>query len=346
MAEFDNLHTKIDLVFRREILDYERNGRIRGGLGSFNVGTNMEWIRASGRRENPLAEVPVHDAISSQNASILLRLYASLDTNGKAEFTRYVTNLLIDKGKHADLTYLAYFVLFKVGDRVNPLLSALSNYGKDSTLNKEYGRGNLLAILNHVLKLEYDYFTIEEVAKIERGILWIDSSEGGATKELLIEVQMKSLELELDEVNPEINSDRDKVITFWQDVFGTNEVQALIDQVEDLFSEGAFDDVRLAECLSRVRVLLIDAMKRLSTQFTNINGLPVLADAARDADVITWFGQNGILRDEEKKLVRAVYNLCSVQGSHAASSKREYARIAKNVTYESILMLIGLTPRN
>ncbi len=153
---------------------------------------------------------------------------------------------------------------------------------------------------------------------------------------------MRILENELSDVNPEINTDRDRVITFWEEVFGAQSIPNLITQIEDLFNEGAFDDAKLASCLGRVRVLLIEALKELSGKLVQSSQLTPLGKTPQDADVINWFKQVGILDTKEKKLIRAMYDLCSDESSHAAVSKREYARVAKNMTYECLIMLIGL----
>jgi hypothetical protein len=96
--------------------------------------------------------------------------------------------------------------------------------------------------------------------------------------------------------------------------------------------------------LGRVRVLLISTLKQLSNQMSSSNGLTPLSEDQGDAEVINWYKDSGTLGDEQKKLIRAIYNLCSEEGAHAASSKKEYARIAKNVTYECLVMVIGLVP--
>jgi hypothetical protein len=270
-----------------------------------------------------------------------------LSPQEKKIFSNELKRLLLSKEEFRNLTYLAYFVLYRIGERMGPLEEALRvhdvDIGAPTPSQASFGHGNLVAILSHLITHEYDVLSDDDLDQLEEIVAGLRYDAW--TRDKIVEIRMRNLETELEDVNPAINTDRDKVIGFWRDVFGSNEIEAQIQSIESLFTEGSFDALKLATCLGRVRVLLMDALKKLAEQISEKTSTPALRGDAEDAEVINWFKVNNILGDNEKKLIRAIYNLSSTEGAHAASSRKEYARIAKNVTYECLVMVIGLVPR-
>jgi len=335
--------SKIETVLRSEAMAYRTNGRQVGGLGSFNVNMNGGFAHSNQRGPRLVDTIPNHEVINSRSADALLRLYSQLGVSGREIFKRELIKILEGPSEYQNLSYLVYFVLFRTGEKLEPIRIALDNLNADA--HPHFGRGNLLAVLGRVLTYEYDSFDSGELIKLREILSTLPQHHDAQNLDRITEIQMKMLEDELSDVNPAINVDRDKVVSFWQEVFGSNEVQDQINQIEVLFTEGTFDEAKLATCLGRVRVLLIDSLKRLAQQIAESKGLAPLAATSQDAEVINWFKEQGVLGAKEKKLVRAMYDLCSDEGAHAAFSKKEYARIAKNVTYECLVMVIGLVPR-
>lgn len=339
------IKSRIRTVFLSEQTAYNSNGRNVGGLGTFSVGIQQAFSNVSNKgRNNLVSDSPGQNLLHSRSADVLLKLYSQLSLREKEIFQTEIKRILLDKeGEFKHLTYLSYFVLYRIGDRIEPLKEALIVHDRDIVMPAAFGHGNLLGIFSHLLSNEYAELSNEDLDQLEGIINTLSYSM--STKEKIIEIKMRILESELEDVNPAINADRDKVISFWHEVFDSNEIEKQIQSIESLFSEGSFDETKLATCLGRVRVLLMDALKRLSKQLSDKTNVPALRDNAEDAEAINWFKSNKILGDNEKKLIRAIYNLSSTEGSHAAYSRKEYARIAKNVTYECLVMVIGLVPR-
>jgi len=334
--------TKIDIVFKNEQLAYRSNGRIKGGLGTFNVKMQVWRTASTSGNSSLLPSKPSHDAIKSRSSDLLLKLYAHLGEEGRGVFKRELSRILTGPSRYQSQSYLAYYVLFRIGERVSPVGAALVNMKDDTSPN--YGRGNLLAMLSKVLMFEYNRFNSSDLNALNEVLKWVPANQDFECKDMITEIHMKLLEEELSDVNPAINIDRDRVIDFWQETFGSSEVRTQIDQIEELFTEGVFDEAKLATCLGRVRVLLIDSLMKLASQLSKSNDLQELKSKPKDGEVIDWYKEQGLLNQKEKKLIRAMYDLCSDEGAHASVSKKEYARIAKNVTYECLVMVIGLVP--
>src|SRR5262249_46688805 len=75
---------------------------------------------------------------------------------------------------------------------------------------------------------------------------------------------LKHLEVQLSDVNPEVNFDRDRIVELWGIKFSSPEVPAIIREIEDYFREGDFSETKFATCVGRIRVLLVEVSKRIA----------------------------------------------------------------------------------
>ena len=84
--EIHSLHKKINIVLDEEVRSYSARGRRMGALGSMNIGLqsmpNNGWTN-EGQVPAILFDESNKEVISSPNATILLRLYSSLDAESK-----------------------------------------------------------------------------------------------------------------------------------------------------------------------------------------------------------------------------------------------------------------------
>lgn len=94
---------------------------------------------------------------------------------------------------------------------------------------------------------------------------------------------MKHLEIELSDVNPEINTDRDKVLELWGKKFLNIEVPALIKEIDDYFREGDFSPTKFATCIGRIRVLLVEVSKKIALGIANSKSHTSVTESSEEA---------------------------------------------------------------
>jgi hypothetical protein len=112
--ETHELHKKINIVLDEEVRSYVANGRIRGGLGSLNITLQSvpnNGFTSVGQIPKLLFNESDPTVISSPNSNILLKLYSSLDKDGKDNFRTYLISHLRKDSTYASVAYLIFFVL-------------------------------------------------------------------------------------------------------------------------------------------------------------------------------------------------------------------------------------------
>ena len=57
--------------------------------------------------------------------------------------------------------------------------------------------------------------------------------------------------------------------------------------------------------------------------------------------VFDYLRSSKFIDTDEWNMLRSLYGLSSDSGTHALSSKREYARLVKNMAYEVVLLLLS-----
>jgi hypothetical protein len=143
-----------DLILNEEKRNYAACGRIRGGLGSLNVGLQSEpnfgwttegsvpsllWDRAQAKR------------LDSTNAARLLKMHAGFDAAGKAQLEQYLLSHIHSQSPYAEIAYFIFFVLHRVGRTVDALRAARAQLAGD----KVYGYSNLLGTLSALISREH-----------------------------------------------------------------------------------------------------------------------------------------------------------------------------------------------
>jgi len=140
--------------------------------------------------------------------------------------------------------------------------------------------------------------------------------------------------------NPEVNTDREVLVSRMEALGFPGEVVAVLREVErKLNAAGA--PIVFKECLDLLRSV-----------FEHIVVQSAIAVAAMKGDTPPTGGpfqphkqflrNSGVLAsDNEADLFQKFYNYLSMQGAHALGSAPEQARVAKNMTVELSLMLVG-----
>lgn len=335
--DIHDLQKKIDLVLTEEKRAYAAKGRRSGGLGSMNISTqsepNLGWTH-EGQVKKLLFDESDPNVISSPNAALLIRLYSTLDKEAKSAFVTYLLGGLNKQGNYTEIAYFTFFVLYRIGEVQRALQTARRNLSDDT----QHGYSNLLCTLSMTVSREYleiNPSTYETIKLILTG----DTEHDFHLKEKINLALLKHLEVELSDVNPEVNADRDKIVELWGRKFSSPEVPAIIKEIEDYFHEGDFSATKFATCIGRIRVLLVEVSKKMGVKLSqDETGLKGSVD---DAVVFQYLRDKKFISDAEWNILRSLYALASNDGAHSIVSNREYARLIKNMSYEIILLFLS-----
>lgn len=274
--------------------------------------------------------------ISSPNATTLIRFYSSLDPDGKGNFRTYLLTHLRKDSPYASIGYLIFFVLYRIGETVDALKQARRGLSGDTV----HGYSNVLGVFSMIISREYletDSKTYEDINLVLQG----DSEYKFWLEQKINLALLKHLERDLEDVNPEVNTDRDKVIELWGKKFSSVEVPQMIKEIEDDFRDGDFSDTKFAACIGRIRVLLVEISKRIALSVAKSLSDNAITENSEDHHFFQYLKDKKVINDHEWNILRSIYGLSSDQGSHNSVSNREYARLIKNITYEIVLLFLS-----
>lgn len=335
----DGLQQKIDIILNEEKRAYQSNGRRGGHLGSFNVDIGDGWFDAYPKAGSypKLLVIPANlDGIQSPQASLLLKLYSSINSEEKKSFQDILTGYLSKDSPYFDVAYLIFFVLHRTGATIKAITEARAKLKGDSS----HGFSNLLAMLAKIIVYEHSYIDgklYQEIKKSMEG----ESEHNFRLFEKINSAELELLKRDLSDVNPEINKDREKVMSLWGEKFGSEEIPSLITEIEEYFSGGDFSKTKFATCVDRVRVLLVESMRTIAVEISTKKSDKKINAKTSEHAVFDYLRSEKHLNDDEWQLVKSLYGLTSDKGSHTAVALKEYARIAKNMVYEILLLTLS-----
>lgn len=334
-----DLQKKINIVLDEEVRSYTARGRRQGALGSMNIGLqsvpNKGWT-TEGEIPQLLFDKSDANTIISPNATILFKLYSSLGDDEKGMFKSYLLTHLRKDSLYANIAYFIFFVLYRVGGTIEALKFAR----RALSGNTAHGYSNLLGILSMIISREYLEIppkTYEDIKLVLMG----DTEYNFQLTEKINLALLKHLEKDLDDVNPEINVDRDKVLKIWGAKFANIEVPSLIQEIDDYFREGEFTETKFATCIGRIRVLLVEVSKRITLSLAKRYSDKSIKEDSDEHYFFQYLKDKKFISDGEWNILRSLYGLSSNEGAHASISNREYARLIKNMSYEIVLLFLS-----
>lgn len=336
----DNLQQQIDIVLNEEKRAYKAKGRRGGGLGSFNIKIGDGWTTV-GEIPKLISDNASLDAIQSPNATTLLKLYSTLNSENKEQFKTTLLSYLSKDSPYFDVAYLTFFVLHRVGETVESIKQARINLKGDA----DHGFSNMLAMLAKIVSHEHSYVTRRLYQQIK------EAMQGETESDFRLFEKINSAELELlkkdlTDVNPEINKDREKVINLWEEKFGSKEIPSVMDEIEEYFTGGDFTQTKFATCIDRVRILLVEALRSIAVEISQKNGNKKIDSKTDEHAVFDYLRSKKFLSDNEWQLVRALHGIASDKGAHTVLALKEYARITKNMVYELLLLALSKYEQN
>ncbi|HEY3305830.1 MAG TPA: hypothetical protein VGL70_20075 [Candidatus Binatia bacterium] len=198
---------------------------------------------------------------------------------------------------------------------------------------------NTMGMLALIITHEYECLDDATYVYIEN-LLRGTREYGSWVKDRLNVARLKIIEKQLADINPEINTDCDRVVNLWEAKLGQGPIVSLIREIDSHFDEAEFTPTKYATCIDRVRVLVSEVFKTIAKALSENRKDGKIAETTGEHAAFDYLKSVGFLADYDWNIVRSLYNLASDQGSHRPVALREYARIAKNMAYEVILLAL------
>lgn len=234
-----------------------------------------------------------------------------------------------------DVAYLTFFFLHRIGATVEAIRQARLNLKGDS----DHGLSNMLAILAKIVVYEHPYISGDSYRQIKEAMQG-ETEHNFRLFEKINSAELELLKRDLADVNPEINKDREKVVSLWQEKFGSGETPSVINEIEEYFSGGDFAQTKFATCIGRVRVLLVEALRSIAIGISQKESDKKINKKTDEHGVFDYLRSKKFLSDYEWQLIKALHGLASDKGAHEISALKEYARITKNMVYEILLVIL------
>ena len=328
---------KIKNILNEEKRVYAVNGRQKGGFGSFNINVGDGWTN-QGQVSKLIQDKSDLNAIQSKNADLFLKLYGVASPEEKLQTRSQLLLHLNAKSLYADVAYFTFFILYRTGSMDDALITARKYLkGKGDSVN---GFSNMLAMLAKVVSYEYgnmDRRLLDRIKLLMQG----ETEYKFQLFEKINSAEFKILENELEDINPEINYDRDKILSVWDSKFQSKEIPLIIKEIEEYFLEGDLTETKFATCIGRIRVLLVEITRKIAQNISISKKNNKITDSSDEHKVFDYLRVEKYITDDEWNLIRSLYGMTSDTGAHAPISNREYARLAKNMTYEIILLMLS-----
>jgi len=330
----DDLAQKINIILNEEKRAYKAKGRRGGGLGSFNIKVGDGWTTV-GEIPKLISDNASLDTIQSPNATTLLKLYSTLNSENKEQFKTALLSCLSKDSPYFDVAYLTFFVLHRVGETIKSIEWARTDLKGDA----DHGFGNMLAMLAKIVSHEHSYISRELYRQIKEA-MQEETEHNFRLFEKINSAELELLKRDLADVNPEINKDREKVINLWEEKFGSGEIPSVINEIEEYFSGGDFTQTKFATCIDRVRILLVEALRGIAVGISLKNGDKRIDSKTDEHGVFDYLRSKKFLSDNEWQLIKALYGIASDKGAHKVIALKEYARETKNMVYEILLIVL------
>lgn len=330
-----DLKTKIEIILNEE----ERTQSLRSKLGSFNIDLTGGWTRM-GEVPPLLSDIPSKDFIRSPNADLLIKLYLASPKEQQEEFRKVLLNLLTP-GDYWQVAYLVFFVLYRIGLLIPSVEKTKLSFTGNIVIHKVYGMLSKIIYFEYPFIAEETYTELKQILNYENNIPYVQE-----IKERINAAEVRIIEKELEGFNQEVNEDKEKVITIWQEKFKNKTVPLVINEIEDSFSSGEFNESKYATSIDRVRALMGEVCRGLAIEQSEAKNDNKINKGTKEHYVFKYLKDVGILDLKEFNLLNTIYGIASDKGSHQVVALREHARLIKNIAYEFLLLLLNKSNLN
>lgn len=324
------LNDKINIVLNEEKRAYSANGRVRGGLGSFNIGVGGGWTTV-GEVPRLISDAPSLDAINSPNATVLLKLYDSLNSSDKEEFTSILLSYLSKDSPYFDVAYLTFFVLHRAGNTIEAIEHARKNLKGDAN----HGFSNMLGMLSNIVQNEHAFIPEEILEKIKVAMEGEDEHIFQLI-EKINSAELANLVTKLEENNSEINEDKETLKKTFQKYNFPSDLSETLDKIDEKLNT-ARDKFDYKGCIDLIRsfterfyqIIVIGLDKEVGNKM----------DGKDSEKVAKFLKEKDIISDDQGKILVSLRHFLSNFGSHRLKSRPEDARLSRNMAIEFSLYI-------
>lgn len=324
-----------------------------------------------------LVRDPDKEIIKSDNFEMLMSLYQkaiSERTRKKTFVTRFIKVLSKMQVRMNRVLYFCLYFLFKTEE-----LEAFPKMRKTNLfvpLIAPLLRIKILAMISQIIRYEYKFVTEKQISvfrSIIKGILpkretqkvlpgTLDVALGrlmtaaAPTAEAgdpllkmsklidrqIREVEFRNIGLKLADINPVINEDRKRSLKILRELKFDPKFSEALNIIEEYFGRGQFSQQEAATCIAKIGSFILDFNMELIGRIEEKSGQRFTGNKRDVASTIQYLNkqQVGFFNQKEAQLYKSVYDLCSDTGRHHLLSKKEHARISKNVMIELILLAL------
>lgn len=320
------LSEKIDLILREEKRNYDTTDCLRQGiLGSFNIAKGDGW--ALHRQERVLIlDPPTNKLLFSKKADLLLKLYSSLDSTQKTEFQNLLLSHLSVTSEFVIIAYLPFFVLHRTGKIVEAIKKV-----KTEIRENNIGYNNALEMLSKILNYEWNVIPetgLDDIKEIFKG------TNIYSILDRINSIEIKLLEYELQEVNQEVNEDKETLVKEF-DRFGfPKDLTETLNKIDQKL-KSATDDFDFKSCMDLIRSFTERFYESIASSLGNGEKI----DGKDSEQVAKFFQKHDLISEEQGKILTSLRHFLSNWGSHRLKSKSEDARLSKNMAIEFSLYI-------
>jgi hypothetical protein len=197
-------YDEVDLILNEERRAYTACGRIRGGLGSLNVGLqsepNLGWTTV-GNVPHLLWDKAQAKPVDSPNLARLIKLRDTLEVADMDKLERYLLSHLHRSSTYADVAYFNFLALHRMGRTVEALIAARTRLAGD----KVCGYSNLLGTLAAVVSREHFAIDPALYPRIQK-VLEGDTEHDFRLAEKINLARLQHLDSELSGLNSDTSS--------------------------------------------------------------------------------------------------------------------------------------------
>ncbi len=326
----NGLKDKINVILNEEKRAYSANGRIHGGLGSFNIGIGGGWTTA-GQVPKLISERPSLEAISSPNATVLLKLYSSLNDPDRDEFSNILISYLSKESPYFDVSYLIFFVLHRVGKTIEGIQQARKQLKGDS----KHGFSNMLGIFSKIIQNEHLFINGAMFEAIEK-VMENEDEYNFQLFEIINSAELFNLSVQLEANNPEVNKDKEILKRTFQKYRFPSDLSDTLNKIDEKLST-ARDTFDYKGCMDLIRSFTERFYKSVAIGLDKDSGNKL--DEKDSENVARFLKEKGVISDDQGKILVALRHFLSNFGSHRLKSRPEDARLSRNMAIEFSLYI-------
>lgn len=320
------LPEKIELVLREEKRNYDTTDCLRRGvIGSFNIAKGDGWA-LQGKEWILILDPPSNKLLFSKKAELLLKLYSSLNSTQKTEFQNLLLSHLSIISEFVIIAYLPFFVLHRTGKIVEAIKKVKTEIGESNI-----GYNNALEILSKILNYEWDVISeadLNDIKEIFKG------TDNNSILDRINSIEIKLLEYELQEVNQEVNEDKETLVKEFNRFGFPKDLAETLDKIDQKLKSAA-DDFDFKGCMDLIRSFT----ERFYESIASSLGGNGKVDGKDSEQVAKFFQKYDLISEEQGKILTSLRHFLSNWGSHRLKSKPEDARLSRNMAIEFSLYI-------